>query len=384
MSQVVELKLSSKRKKRAPVLITNYSHGYLNPNPSGKFKIECFKKISDASEIGVDASRNLVASTGRLNYIGSSSATNLQCFVGVRDKQTGNMKLYDCALFNMKPEMKAPKIESKPITNVTYWEGVSTLTENFGSKARQRALSIKQKSYVDVSEEMPNLINESILSPEKLNGNSLPQSMNYLPPLNRDATSIFNVFDINDIISPEESESLESEVQKLFSTTSDEFTKKRLSFCKFVSERFGNVSSEKAKFLIYYNYLVSFQKLRYNDIRKKDPAPDIPEIYKNNFMDKFTMISRTDKGREGRSMPNQLKDKLVSYIFVLALLIENFKVNLEEIVNDLNNVGIPKVALIAQSVGCYVSKKKIGEQDAKFAELKLPLYVVVPKYSKKK
>ncbi|GBN01531.1 DNA-directed RNA polymerase I subunit RPA49 [Araneus ventricosus] len=379
-----KLKVYSKRNKRAPVFITDFSHGEVKSNKNG-LKFECYKKDTSVNNVGCDATRELFATNGRLNYTGSSSQSALKYFVGVRNKETGKMKLYDCVLFRMKPDLKNVVGSSEPVIPKSYWEGMNELTQQFGSKAKKRALNTLQKCTVDASLDKSLTVNDSILcsSPDRQVGDDIQHQIDYLPPQDRNAPVPSEVFDINDIISPEEDVALAQEAQDLLIAPAAQFNEKRSSFCKYVTARFYNIDATKAKLLLYYNYLIFFQRLRYNDIRKKDPTPLIPNPHKKNMLEKFTLSSSSDKGRVSRTCPNQMKDKLVAYILVLALFIDNFKINLDEIQMELNNVGVPKLKTIAEVLGCYTGKNKIGEEVVSFAELRLPLNEVKPKFSKK-
>ncbi|XP_055948642.1 DNA-directed RNA polymerase I subunit RPA49-like [Argiope bruennichi] len=379
-----KLKIYSKRNKRAPVFIADFSHGEVK-NCKTDLKFQSFKKDTSANNVGCDAIRELVATNGRLNYIGSSTQSALKYFVGVRSKTTGKMKIYDCVLFRIKPDLKNVGCSNTPTTSKSYWEGINELTQNFGSKAKKRALNTLQKCTVDASLDESLMVNDSFLlpSPDRFCVDDVHRQIDYLPPQNRNAAVPNEVFDINDIISSEEDDDLNKEAQELLTAPGSEFIQRSIPFCKYVETRFRIVDATKQKLLLYYNYLIRFQHLKYNDIRKRDPAPEIRNPYKKYILEKFTLMSFNDKGKESRSCPNQMKDKLVSYILVLALFIDEFKINLDEIHVDLNNVGVPKLKTIAEVLGCNVSKKKCGQAMANFAELKIPLNDTTSKFSKK-
>ncbi|GFY51336.1 DNA-directed RNA polymerase I subunit RPA49 [Trichonephila inaurata madagascariensis] len=379
-----KIRIYSKRYKRVPVFITNFSHGELNTNSDKPPKFECFKKADD-DKIGCDAERKLIANNGRLNYIGLSDTPLLKPFVGVRSKSTGKIKLFDSVLFRMKPDVKKDACDIQ-LNNTpdTYWENLNNLTKSFGIKGRKRAMETAMKCAVDKSEkesltfkDLPQLSTPDISLPD-----NSQQNIDYLPPQNRDASCVEDVFDINCIISPEEDASLTVEVENLLAAPPDVMKERKLSFCIYAREHFDSASAIKAKYLLYYDYLIKFHKLKFTDIRRKDPAPHIPEPYKQNMLSQFTSLTTNEKGKETRNLPTTMKDKLVSYIFVLALFIDDFKVNINQMSNDLN-LNLKKLTMIAQALGCHLSTKKWAEVVVKYAELKLPLFVFMPKYVKK-
>ncbi|GFX11689.1 DNA-directed RNA polymerase I subunit RPA49 [Trichonephila clavipes] len=379
-----KIRIYSKRNKRVPVFITSFSHGELNTNWNKPPKFECFRKADD-DKIGCDAERKLIANNGRLNYIGLSDTPLLKHFVGVRSKSTGKIKLFDSVLFRMKPDVKKDVCDIQlNNTPEMYWENLNDLTKSFGTKRRKRAMETSMKCAVDKSEkesltfkDFPQLTNPDIPLPD-----NSQQSIDYLPPRNRDASYVEDVFDINCIISPEEDAALTVELENLLTAPPDVMTEKKLSFCMYAREHFEGASAIKAKYLLYYDYLIKFQKLKFVDIKRKDPAPHIPEPYKQNMLSQFTLLTTNGKGRETRNLPTTMKDKLVSYIFVLALFIDDFKVNINQMSNDLN-LNFKKLTMIAQALGCHLSTKKCDGVDVKYAELKLPLFVFMQKYVKK-
>ncbi|GFT08797.1 DNA-directed RNA polymerase I subunit RPA49 [Nephila pilipes] len=377
-----KIKIYNKRNTRVPLFVTNFSHGELNPNAKDRLRFECYKK-DDSNKIGCDAERYLMASYGRLNYIGVSSAPAVQHFIGIRSKTTGKIKLYDSSLFHMKPHVKKSECDIISSTPKTYWENVNTLTESFGSKARKRALNTKLKCTADASLEESLTLNDTsrLLSPDRSLGDDSQPIIDYLPPQNRAASCAEDVFNINCIISPIEDASLTVDVQELLTASIDVLSEKK--FCVYVKEHFINVSAIKAKYLLYYDYLVKFQNLKYADIRKTNPASHIPELYRQNLFTKFTVSSKSVKGKETLSCPPKMKDKIVAYIFVLALFIDDYKVNLNQVVGDLSNVGMKKLTTIAKALGCHVNSKKVEASLVNYAELKLPLFVFTPARPKK-
>ncbi|GIY66452.1 DNA-directed RNA polymerase I subunit RPA49 [Caerostris darwini] len=386
---IAKLKVYKKREKRVPVFAVDFTQASSRSNFEC-LQLDCFKKKSDSKKVGVAANRQLVAHNGRLTYVGSSNAVTHHNFVAVRNPTTGRMRLYDCVLFRMKPEMKAAEADDTPTSTKSYWDGFNELTEQFGSKTRKRALDKRKQLATDESvldeSAMENLTikeegpqsspvdtpstSAAQSSPADTPSTSAAQQIDYLPPQNRAASSVRKVFDIDHIISPEEDSALAKEVQEL-KTPLDATTK--ALFCKFAGQRFDKVSPKKQKYLVYYNYLVAFQQLKSTDMRRKDPAPDIPQPYKDNILSRFTLVAENDQGRKVRTRPTKLTDKLVAYIFVLALFIEEFKINIEETLEDLRNVGVNKFKLIAEVLGIHITKHTKGGETIHYAELKLPL-----------
>lgn len=212
------------------------------------------------------------------------------------------------------------------------------------------------------------------------------QNLSYLPTLNREAEAVDQVFDINEIITPEEDSILEKEA-RLIVNDGEKLSELGSRSCKYVYSHLNHLHNDvqKAKYLIYFNYLVSFQHLKYADVNKKDSANGIPQPFRQRLLDNFTTTSKNaNSGRITRQFPMLMKDKIVAYILVLALFIDDFMVNTNHVLNDLNAVGLPKLTTISHAIGCHIKSQKVGDETVKFVELKLPLYVLMPKNVKKK
>ncbi|XP_015916978.1 DNA-directed RNA polymerase I subunit RPA49 [Parasteatoda tepidariorum] len=385
----VKLKFSSKIGKKAPVFIAEFTNGRVDAD--SKIQFESFILENRESMIGSgDANRKLMANNGRLSYLGSSrDASALQYFVGVRNKNTGKMKLYDSTRFILKPVITSKDAIVSENTNAekNYWEDRNKLTQEFGGKTQKRILKARLKLDVktDSLEELANddSVSASPQPPDPF-ANS-PQTVSYLPPANRNAQSLDEVFDINDIISPEIEASLRDHADSWLETYETDKDTAKQHFCKFVLERIeGNLQNpEKLKYLLYYNHLVTFSQLTYADIRKKDPAPLIPEPLKGSMIRKFTLTTKTEGGRTSRSFPPQQKDKLIANLIVLALLIDNYCAHMPHILMDLKRVTPKHFTNIAQTLGCFITSQKLGDQSEKFVQLKLPLNIVLPKYTKR-
>lgn len=392
-TQICRFKMSSKLKKRAPVFIADFEHSRVKKNERNVLQFASFKSDADRDKIEYDARRSFLARSNHTDFTGfiPNDAHHLRKFVGVRNKKTGKMKLYDSVLFRMKPILKSADIDvSAELPKAkTYWEGEHDLTQNFGVKAKKRAMSahLKHAANSSIDEEALNVSDLSIsATPDRPVLQFGLQNLTYLPTIHREAGTVDQVFDINDIITPEEDSILEDEA-RLIVSDGEKLSELRSRSCKYVYSHLKHLHNdvEKAKYLIYFNYLVSFQHLKYADVNRKDPANAIPQPFRQRLLDNFTTTSKNaNSGRIARQFPTLMKDKIVAYILVLALFIDDFTVNTNHVLNDLNAVGFPKFTMISHAIGCHIKSQKVGDETVKFAELKLPLFVLMPKLVKKK
>ncbi|GBM97954.1 hypothetical protein AVEN_42500-1 [Araneus ventricosus] len=82
-----------------------------------------------------------------------------------------------------------------------------------------------------------------------------------------------------------------------------------------------------------------------------------------------------------RSLPQRMKDKILSHAMVLALTINNYCID-GKILASSTHVPMTRIVLVAYSLGCHVKDKKA--EGTKLIELTLPLFKYEPKGRQKK
>ncbi|XP_054716738.1 uncharacterized protein LOC129226163 [Uloborus diversus] len=192
--------------------------------------------------------------------------------------------------------------------------------------------------------------------------------------------------DIDDIVTKEEYRSLGDLAAKLTNATPEDIARWKAEkvYCKYVLSHLedGIDDSRKAKFLAYYNLMSTFINYPYTEFRKKSAAVEIPEPFQRRLLDDFTVTSTTTMGRNQRSFPPKMKDKLLSHMIVLALFIDDFCSDSGLIHADVK-FGLVHLLSVAQLLGCYV-RKKTTPSVVKLIELRVPLNVFNPKVFRKK
>ncbi|CAL1265012.1 unnamed protein product [Larinioides sclopetarius] len=103
-----------------------------------------------------------------------------------------------------------------------------------------------------------------------------------------------------------------------------------------------------------------------------DPFPDIPQPYKSSLMEKYLV---------NRSLPQRMKDKILSHAMVLALTINNYYID-GKLLASSTHVPMTRIVLVAYSLGCHVKDRKA--EGTKLIELTLPLFKYEPKGKQRK
>ncbi|GBM97950.1 hypothetical protein AVEN_42497-1 [Araneus ventricosus] len=121
-----------------------------------------------------------------------------------------------------------------------------------------------------------------------------------IPPRNKDAKHVDEIYNIYDVLPKEDYDCLDTEA-KIFTNVTREnlqLLRNEAKYCEFILHflemRFQNLSLHTAKLLCYINYMTILIKTTYKDLKRKDPFPDIPQPYKSSLMEKYLVSRRID------------------------------------------------------------------------------------------
>ncbi|GFU49443.1 DNA-directed RNA polymerase I subunit RPA49 [Nephila pilipes] len=361
-----------------PVHLVEFSHANV------KFQKEIFLKFQSykCSELNGLArpKKMVVASSQNLHYAGSNYESTVSKIsssllkVGIYNKNTHKFKLYDADFFHLKPLLKS---NFDRIAMEKSWsEKNEDLVSTFGTKNRKRMINSRLQNELTSSVSLQSLSS-------RISGNSLKieeskQELEIIPPQNKEAKCVDEIYNLFDIISKEEYGSLDSEANIFINIPWEnlQLWKSEAKFCNFIIHylevKLGSISPHIAKLLYYLHYMIIMIKSTYRDLKKKDPFPGIPQPYKKSLTEKYLV---------NRAMPQRLRDKLLAHAMVLALILNNYHID-GKIWASSTHVSMSRIVLVAYSLGCHVHNQK--KEDTKSIELKLPLYRYEPKGKKKK
>lgn len=359
-----------------PVYLVEFSNANLKFQKKISIKFQSYKcpTLNDLAR----PKKILVASNLNLQYAGSnyegtvSKITSSLLKVGVYNKTTRKFKLYDADFFHLKPLFKC---HCALTTEESWHEKNENLILTFGSKKRKKMVSSRLKYESTSVNSIQNLISSRI-SGISLKVEESKQESEIIPPLNKDAKCVEDVYNIYDIISKEEYDSLDSDANIFINVSLEnlQLWKSESKFCNFIicylEMKLHNISSHNAKLLQYLHYMMILIKTRYRDLKLKDPFPSIPQPYKKSLTERY-LVNRT--------MPQKQRDKLLAHAMVLALILNNYCID-GKIWALSTHVPITRIVLLAYLLGCHVHNRK--NEGTKSIELKLPLYKYEPKGKK--
>ncbi|NXK27969.1 RPA49 polymerase, partial [Arenaria interpres] len=381
--------------------------------------------------------RILVSETERLSYIGNNFGSgvpkcNSLCryFVGVLDKESGQMEVYNAEIFNMQPLLSGRKTlcvrpapgsqRARPVEHEYGTSGgqlafplqckVSSVQqcdlicfslaqmdlciEAFGTSKQKRALNSRRMNAVGndilntaVTKAAANIIDAKGVSAliQDVAQDDVQNISVFLPPCNEDADKPENVYKFEDILSPAEYEALQVPAAAFVNITPEEITKKAedKSHCSFVLEELKFLPDDekrrdhKARCLWFLDTLIKFSYLKV--IKKKHPiGPECPHIISRKLMKNFASLTYNN-GSVQNLVSASMKAKITAYVIALALHINNFQTDLTILQNDMK-LQESRMMDIAKAMRLKVSKAKglpglENDQNHKLGTLSLPLPV---------
>ncbi|XP_074993310.1 DNA-directed RNA polymerase I subunit RPA49 [Calonectris borealis] len=383
-----------------PAVLVQFSNGRLRRSDSMRFTVY---RNRDTAHPRKKHRRILVSETERLSYVGNNFGSgvmkrNSLCryFVGVLDKESGQIEVYNAEIFNMQPLLSDNLIpdDTKDYQNKSYREKMDLCIEAFGTSKQKRALNTRRMNAVGndilntaVTKAAANIIDAKGVTAliQDVAQDDVQNISIFLPPCNEDADKPENVYKFEDILSPAEYEALRVPAAVFVNITPEEITKKTedKSHCSFVLEELKFLPADeksrdhKARCLWFLDTLIKFSYLKV--IKKKHPmGPECPHIISRKLMKNFTSLTYNN-GSVQNLISASMKAKITAYVIALALHINNFQIDLTNLQNDMK-LQESRMMDIAKAMRLKVSKAKglpglENDQNHKLGTLSIPLPV---------
>uniref|UniRef100_A0A7N5KMQ2 RNA polymerase I subunit E n=1 Tax=Ailuropoda melanoleuca TaxID=9646 RepID=A0A7N5KMQ2_AILME len=204
-------------------VLVQFSNGKLQ-NP-GNMRFTLYKS-KDSTNPRKKSQRILAAETDRLSYVGNNFGTGaLKCntlcrhFVGILNKTSGQMEVYDAELFNMQPLFSDEVILAQKAFGTTKQKRAlnSRRMNSVGSESLNCAVAKAAENIID-AKGVTALVSDAIR--DDLHDDSL-----CLPPCHADATKPEDVYKFEDLLSTTEYEALRSPSEAFRNVSSEEILK---------------------------------------------------------------------------------------------------------------------------------------------------------------
>uniref|UniRef100_A0A8C9QIV1 RNA polymerase I subunit E n=1 Tax=Spermophilus dauricus TaxID=99837 RepID=A0A8C9QIV1_SPEDA len=391
-------------------VLVQFSNGKLQ-NP-GNIRFTLYNS-NDSTNPRKRKQRILAAETDRLSYVGNNFGIGaLKCntlcrhFVGILNKTSGQMEVYDAELFNMQPLFSDESAESQltlESQTKTFRDKMDSCIEAFGTTKQKRALNSRRMNKVGseslnlaVSKAAENIIDKKgvdALVSDAIQDDSQDDSL-YLPPCYADAAKPEDVYKFEDILSSAEYEALKSPSEAFSKITSKEILKiiEENSHCSTVIEALKSLPSNEenrdhqARCIWFLDTLIKFRAQKVIK-RKSALGPGIPHIINTKLLKHFTCLTYNN-GSLRNFISNSMKAKITAYVIILALHINDFQIDLTLLQRDLK-LSEKRMIEIAKAMRLKISKRKVSlaadqEEDHKLGTLSIPLPQVSDYQSKRR
>lgn len=343
----------------------------------------------------------------RLEYIGqtdSESVTGSQYVVGVFNKKKNSVDLYKAPVLvskvvsKSKRDLAGPKIKNQGQVRGSVLR--NALGEAFGTKKAKKAISDLERNRVD-SDKLADVAVD-IVDTVKSASKGLPTRKEMeasvsndrpTPLANLDATDVEQIYPVENIIPSRELQSIrvngilkEKDIEKKldffpYIPKSTKYIKKKLDIFKEPSQ------IVKLQLLYYLTLLLGVYENR--RCRSKDKLMEKlnspPESLVDGILERFTVARQGAFGRsKNRSFfvdPHN-EDKLLCYILVIMLHLDNFIVEISPVAQDIG-LKPSKITSLFRIIGCVVKSATVAQAEAfgiskadistyKIATLKVP------------
>lgn len=329
-------------------MVVSFQNGYV----TDKFKTQDCLLFEDEKT----CKKHIVTEISDMLYTGEEETEDLgKTFIVARNKTTGKVRLIEVENIQLKPVVKS-NLDTTEEAKTSYLE----LSRKFGSKKHKQIMEQREKLKINVqtvTEQMQNVTDSITEDQLDLSSyNNINTDEFYIPAINREATKVEEVYDIDTILTPEQFDKIYSEIE------GTEYTSNLIPFLKSIAS--NSLSQKDTVLLVYANTLLLLYGTLMKDISKKNftacqYSVTLNEIVLKNFLSNVN-------GKRGRSP--QYKDKSLCHALVFILLINNFKFNFDDLCQQLKltlRTVTSKVALTGATL-VSVGNKKV-------AQLKLPL-----------
>ncbi|CAN0303771.1 unnamed protein product [Bubo scandiacus] len=381
-------------------VLVQFSNGRLRRPGSLRFAVY---RNRDAANPRRKHRRILVSETERLSYVGDNFSSGVMAsdalcryFVGVLDKDSGQMEVYNAEIFNMQPLLADNLIpdDMKDYQNRSFREKMDLCIEAFGTSKQKRALNSRRMNAVG-SDTLNTAVTKAAADVIDAKGvaaliqdvaqDDVQNVSTILPLCNEDADKPEDVYKFEDILSPAEYEALQAPAAAFVNITAEEIAKKTedKSHCSFVLEELKFLPTDeksrdhKARCLWFLDTLIKFSYLKV--IKKKYPmGPECPHIISRKLMKNFTSLTYNN-GSVQNLISASMKTKITAYVIALALHINNFQTDLTVLQNDMK-LQESRMTDIARAMRLKISKVKglpglENDHNHRLGTLSLPLPV---------
>lgn len=357
-------------------IIVNFQNGELKDEEANKMSCGLFYDPKKQKTL-------LALSNGQIVYRGYKPDTSqdlMRTMLVLHNRKTGKVRLVQVERWQVNAVLEKPVTEdNKGAEN----DKVVMLNRQFGSKKAKRKIEQYERMKINVDtvkeqlEEMVSNVevDRADLAMELTENDDITNTA--LPPCNRDATMVTDVYNAYDIIPEQKLETLYTKAKEILDDGDSEFEGKTKFFVRTLKQLKSDPDNvKKTALLLYIQAVMTWLNLPLKDTKKRGivVCPSSSDI-NTHILDTYSI-----KSNNGRQRPNSVKDKAVIHCMILALIICNFVLDIELYATIFTHrIGLKKLMHLARIIGALPNK-----EDKKLVTLKIPLPAPISTVNKKK
>ncbi|CAB4034099.1 DNA-directed RNA polymerase I subunit RPA49-like, partial [Paramuricea clavata] len=153
------------------------------------------------------------------------SLSNFRYLVGVYNKKTGTMDVYDTTTFKLQPQISSDETDAQETpssSNLSFMEKNDRLVDAFGSTRRKKAMKSRLQNAIDSEElghSVSGAVNHMMSQPER-NGEEASSNVadsDMFPRYNKDGQTAAEIYPLSSLLSQEDFDALKSPAIEMIS-----------------------------------------------------------------------------------------------------------------------------------------------------------------------
>lgn len=115
-------------------------------------------------------------------------------------------------------------------------------------------------------------------------------------------------------------------------------------------------NTTKVAYIVYASYLIDMYRTSYpvrRSAAKLSEEKDVPLVLMRHMLKCFAEAAQNELGHTTYMQPKTLKDKLVLYLLVVALTVNDFSLDLTEVAADLKRTPLSYVVALLAPSSCW-------------------------------
>jgi len=343
--------------KVSPIFV-NFKHAKFNPEQLAQQVCNIDVEVTSNARDKPDF--NMELKTSNLSYVTSEHCKDpyFDHYIAIRDKETGKTRLIEAVHMTLKPKVTPPKSrnpllmedEGEEVTPKVRDSRNKRLVTNFGMKKGVAYFKSKENQVVSQDETESRLmmaasevnIEDLSSAADKEESESI-KITDLIPKRDDNAALVVDVYKIHNLLTAEELEDGSNACTNILNEYNSPeaidggMTKRIFSpiGAHFLKKLLNGGDLKKGGLVLYLDALAKFFRLKPVDLSKgfKCLPHHIPHSLKKKVFDNFS-IGEFQK----RMMTPELKDKIICHAIVLALIINDFKIEVSLITDSIRIV----------------------------------------------